>query len=291
MWAARPYFALQIPIGTRKNFFEIYRQFRNAPPLSFWQPIKLPTINLFPHIQQSRFWGGGREGGKGSNIIPLYPSKQHFLQLSESTQHNKLSDIHSFITSTCFGRHPRPSSGDTTIILKGILKFRNIYRGALVETGQTFVHTRVLRRPDGPSQIRPSIQVRRICPENKHHGWNIHRTWFVSVSQFHTPETSWEAPHFEWLCHSEHLNNSRYRKNFWKNYFRQWYPRQAQMMKRLPLLPPQTGDNMAGTEHWCGYLSDLIQQLPVGRDFPQLSRPALRPTQPPVQWVPGLSRG
>jgi hypothetical protein len=28
-----------------------------------------------------------------------------------------------------------------------------------------------------------------------------------------------------------------------------------------------------------------------GRDFPHLSRPALEHTQPPVQWVSGLSRG
>ena len=28
-----------------------------------------------------------------------------------------------------------------------------------------------------------------------------------------------------------------------------------------------------------------------GRDIPQPSRPALRATQPPIQWVPGLPRG
>jgi len=32
-------------------------------------------------------------------------------------------------------------------------------------------------------------------------------------------------------------------------------------------------------------------RVPVGRNFPHLSRPVVGPTQPPVQWVPGLSRG
>jgi len=32
-------------------------------------------------------------------------------------------------------------------------------------------------------------------------------------------------------------------------------------------------------------------RIPVGRDFPRQSRAALRPNQPPVQGVPGLSLG
>jgi hypothetical protein len=28
-----------------------------------------------------------------------------------------------------------------------------------------------------------------------------------------------------------------------------------------------------------------------GRDFPHKARPTMEPTQPPIQWVPGLSQG
>ena len=42
------------------------------------------------------------------------------------------------------------------------------------------------------------------------------------------------------------------------------------------------------TAYWLGG-SGIESQW--GRDFPHLSRPALRPTQPPAQWIPGLSLG
>jgi len=48
--------------------------------------------------------------------------------------------------------------------------------------------------------------------------------------------------------------------------------------------------NSVSIENGYGLEGPGIESL-WGRDFTHLSRPALGNTQPPVQWVPGLSRG
>ena len=52
----------------------------------------------------------------------------------------------------------------------------------------------------------------------------------------------------------------------------------------------RTRVSSVGIETRYGLDGPGIESLWV-RDFPHLSRLGVRPTQPPIKWVPGLSRG
>jgi len=57
-------------------------------------------------------------------------------------------------------------------------------------------------------------------------------------------------------------------------------------MRQPEMGGPGSSAGMA-TDYW---LDGPVIESRWGRDFPHLSRPALGPNQPPVQWVSGLSR-
>ena len=75
-----------------------------------------------------------------------------------------------------------------------------------------------------------------------------------------------------------------------KNLQLQKYYMWCKPLNQLVLLEGMSRDSSVGIVT-CYGMDGQGFEFRCGRDFPHLSRPALGPIQPPIQWLPGLSRG
>jgi hypothetical protein len=89
-----------------------------------------------------------------------------------------------------------------------------------------------------------------------------------------------------WVSHEVSF---RYTGGYVEKQWRTWLPQTSFEPLILVLEPYKGRDNAVGIATRYGLHVPGIEFM-WGRDFPHPSRPALGPTQPPIQWVLGLSR-
>jgi len=99
-----------------------------------------------------------------------------------------------------------------------------------------------------------------------------------------SPTYHYVKGNFEIKMRMEHL------RNFTDKEKRKYYEKICPSVSVFPSPYQGTRDSSVGIATRYG-LDDPRIESRWGGDFPHPSRPALRPTQAPTQWVPGLSRG
>jgi hypothetical protein len=96
------------------------------------------------------------------------------------------------------------------------------------------------------------------------------------------------APKQTNICPTKSYVLETARSNWFKSLFKVYYKLSNIYIKSEP--PSRGRDSSVGIATCYGLDGPGIESR-WGQDFSHTSRPALWPTQPPIQWVPGLSRG